>query len=81
VNVDRSCAVVGGTWTKSVIASYFAVVLGDPTIALSDYKHYLSQEDILRAYRNPIRVWDLGDGFTMMMGPNWAAIIQKVGYV
>lgn len=56
-------------------------MLGDPTIALSDYKHYLSQEDILRAYRNPIRVWDLGDGFTMMMGPNWAAIIQKVGYV
>jgi len=25
------------------------------------------------------RVWDLGDGFTMMIGPNAAAIILEVG--
>lgn len=43
--------------------------------------HGISRDDILHAYRNPIRVWDLGDGFTMMVGPNRAAIILGVGYV
>lgn len=37
--------------------------------------------DILHAYRNPVRVWDLGEGFTMILGPNRAAIILEVGYV
>ncbi|MGB4918666.1 MAG: hypothetical protein WBO89_13220 [Propionicimonas sp.] len=41
----------------------------------------MSREDILHAYRNPLRIWDLGDGFTMMIGPNRAAIILEVGYV
>lgn len=26
-------------------------------------------------------MWDLGDGFTMMIGPNAAAIILEVGYI
>ena len=26
-------------------------------------------------------MWDLGDGFTMIVGPNRAAIILEVGYV
>jgi len=50
-------------------------------IAPSAYKHGPSRDDIPHAYRNPIRVWDLGDGFTMMVGPNRAAIILEVGYV
>lgn len=62
-------------------ASYLGVVLEDPIIAPSALKHGLGAEDILHAYRNPIRVWDLGDGFTMMLGPNAAAIILEVGYV
>jgi len=57
------------------------VVLDDPIAAPSALKHGLGKEDILHAYRNPIRVWDLGDGFTMMLGPTSAAIILKVGYV
>jgi hypothetical protein len=52
-----------------------------PIIAHSALKHGISREDILHAYRNPVRVWDLGDGFTMMIGPNRAAIILEVGYV
>lgn len=28
-----------------------------------------STSDILHAYRNPVRIWDLGDGFTMVVGP------------
>lgn len=50
-------------------------------IAASALKHGLSETEILHAYRNPIRVWDLGDGFTMMIGANQAAIILEIGYV
>ena len=63
------------------IASYLGVVLDEPIIAPSAYKHGLSREHILHAYRNPLRIWDLGDGFTMMIGPNRAALILEVGYV
>ena len=61
--------------------SYLVAVPDQPIIAPSAFKHGLSREDILHAYRNPIRVWDLGDGFTMMVGPNRAALILEVGYV
>ncbi|MCF8527821.1 MAG: hypothetical protein K9G24_10430 [Candidatus Nanopelagicales bacterium] len=53
----------------------------EPIIAPSALKHGVGREDILHAYRNPLRVWDLGDGFTMMVGPNRAAIILEVGYI
>jgi hypothetical protein len=53
----------------------------DPIIAQSALKHGLDEDQILHAYRNPIRVWDLGDGFTMMIGANAAAIILEVGYI
>ncbi|MGI8947231.1 MAG: hypothetical protein ACR2FV_04500, partial [Ornithinimicrobium sp.] len=35
----------------------------------------------MRWGRNPIRIWDLGEGFTMMVGANAAAIIFEVGHV
>lgn len=56
-------------------------MLEEPIIAPSALRHGISKEEILHAYRNPIRVWDLGDGFTMMLGPNAAAIILEIGYV
>ena len=56
-------------------------MLDEPIIAASAFKHGLSREDIFHAYRNPLRIWDLGDGFTMMIGPNRAALILEVGYV
>ena len=62
-------------------ASYLGGVLEEPIIAPSAYKHGLSREDILHAHRNPLRIWDLGEGFTMMIGPNRAALILEVGYV
>jgi hypothetical protein len=37
----------------------------DPVIAPSALKHGLGEEEILHAYRNPVRIWDLGDGFTI----------------
>jgi hypothetical protein len=57
------------------------VTVEDPIIAPSALKHGLGEEEILHAYRNPVRIWDLGDGFTMILGPNAAAIFLEVGYV
>jgi len=56
-------------------------VVEDPIIAPSALKHGLSEDEILHAYRNPVQVWDLGDGYTMIVGPNAAAIFLEVGYV
>ncbi len=36
---------------------------------------------VIHAYHNPVRIWDLGDGFTLIVGPNQAAIFLEVGYV
>lgn len=30
---------------------------------------------------DPVRIWDLGDGFTLIVGPNQSAIRLEVGYV
>ncbi len=56
-------------------------MVDDPIIAPSALKHRLGEDEILHAYRNPIRVWDLGDGFTMLIGANAAAISLEVGYI
>ncbi|RLZ04129.1 hypothetical protein CWC38_02185 [Kocuria tytonicola] len=55
--------------------------MDEPIIAPSALKHGLVEADILHAYRNPIRAWDLGEGFTMLIGANQAAIVLEVGYV
>lgn len=52
-----------------------------PIIAQSALKHGLSEDEILHAYRNPIRAWDLGDGLTMIIGANRAALVLEVGYI
>ena len=62
------------------VTSYLGVV-DDPIVAPSARKHGLSDDQILHAYRNPVRVWDLGDGFTMIVGPNQAATFLEVGYI
>jgi len=35
----------------------------------------------LHAYANPIRVFDLGDGFTMLVGGGSAAALYEIGVV
>lgn len=55
--------------------------MDEPIIAQSALKHGLTEDEILHAYRNPLRAWDLGDGFTMIIGPNHAALILEVGYI
>jgi hypothetical protein len=52
-----------------------------PIIAESARKHGVSDEDMLHAYANPIRVFDLDEGLTMVIGANHAAIVFEVGVV
>lgn len=61
--------------------SYLGIVSEEPIIAPSALKHGLDEPEILHAYRNPVRIWDLGEGFTMIVGPNQSAIFLEVGYV
>lgn len=53
----------------------------EPIIAESARKHGVSDEDMLHAYDHPIRVFELDDGFTMLVGANHAAIFYEVGVV
>ena len=53
----------------------------EPIIAESARRHGVSDEDMLHAYAHPIRVFELDDGFTMVIGANHAAIIFEVGVV
>ncbi|MDO5093964.1 MAG: hypothetical protein Q4D79_11210 [Propionibacteriaceae bacterium] len=53
----------------------------EPIIAQSALKHGLTEEEICHAYRNLIRAWDLGEGFTMIIGANQAALLLEVGYI
>jgi hypothetical protein len=60
------------------------IVLDLPVIALlahSALKHGLGEEEILHAYRDPVRVWDLGDRCIIIVGPNQAAVFLEVGHV
>jgi hypothetical protein len=53
----------------------------EPVIADSARKHGVSDEDMLHAYVHPLRVFELDEGFTMVIGANRAAIIYEVGVV
>ncbi len=50
----------------------------DPVILASARKHQVSDDDMLHAYRNPIRVFDL-DELVMLIGPDTAARLIEVG--
>jgi hypothetical protein len=49
-----------------------------PVILASARKHQIPDDDMLHAYRNPIRVFDL-DGLTMLIGPDTAARLLEIG--
>ena len=53
----------------------------EPIIAESARQHGVTDEDILHAYAHPIRVFQLEDGLTMIIGANQAAIVFEVGVV
>lgn len=63
----------------SPVATSYLGYVDEPIIAPAALKHGLDEEQIRHAYRNPVLVWDLGDGFTMIVGPNQAAIFLRPG--
>ena len=50
----------------------------DPVILASARKHGFADDDILHAYRNPIRVFDLDD-LIMLIGPDRSARLLEIG--
>ena len=67
--------------TKRELTDYFTELAHGPGREYFRPNVWPNTPDILHAYRNPVRIWDLGDGFTMIVGPNQSAIFLEVGYV
>ena len=53
----------------------------EPIVADSALKHGPSREAILHAFRNPLRAYDLGYEFTMLIGPAPNADLLEFGGV
>ncbi len=53
----------------------------EPIIAESARKHGVKDEDMLHAYAHLIRVFQLEDGLTMIIGAGQAATVFEVGAV
>lgn len=56
-------------------------VAAEPIIAASARKHGVSDDDMLHAYAHPLRVFELDEGFTMVVGASRAAIVYEIGVV
>lgn len=56
-------------------------MFGRPIVTFSALKHGIKRDDILHAYRNQLQSWELGDGFTMVIGASHSAVILEVGYI
>ena len=50
----------------------------DPVILANARKHGINDQDMLHAYRHPIRVFDLDD-LTMLIGPDASARLLEIG--
>ena len=50
-----------------------------PIISDSARNHGVTDEDMLHAYRNPIRLFELDEGFTMIIDADQTAIVLEVG--
>lgn len=55
--------------------------MSEPIIAPSARKHGIFDEDMLHALRNPIRIEDRDDGFTMFTGGARDGTVLEVGTV
>jgi hypothetical protein len=50
-------------------------------ILASARKHGIADEDVLHAYRYPIRIFDLEEGLRMIIGGDTSGKFLEVGYV
>lgn len=56
-------------------------MVANPIIADSARKHGVTDPDMLHAYDNPIRAFDIDEGFTLLVGPSQSGEILEVGVV
>lgn len=52
-----------------------------PVIAASARKHGVNDETILHAFNNPVRVEELDEGLTMVIGSDGAGNLYEIGVV
>lgn len=52
-----------------------------PVVADSARRHGIDREGLMHAFRNPIRILELEEGFTMVIGPDQAGDLLEVGVV
>jgi hypothetical protein len=57
------------------------VVVEEPYIAPSARRHRVSDDIILHAFANPIRVEELDEELTMLVGPDHAGNLYEIGVV
>jgi hypothetical protein len=53
----------------------------EPVIARSARKHGVSDDAIVHAFNNPVRVEDLDEGLVMLVGPDHAGNLFEIGVV
>ncbi len=59
--------------------TYVGVV--EPLIIDSARKHGVADQDILRAFNNPMRYQDLDEGFVLVVGPTRSAQLAELGFI
>ncbi len=47
----------------------------------SAYRHGIDDQDILHAYAHPVRLFEMDEGFTMVIGAGQTAILLEIGVV
>ena len=52
-----------------------------PVITPSALRHGVAEETIVHAFNNPIRVEDIDEGMTMVVGPDSAGNLYEIGVV
>lgn len=53
----------------------------EPIIADSARKHGVADDDLIHAFSNPMRAFDLGEGFTMLVGGDRSGQLIEIGVV
>lgn len=52
-----------------------------PIIAPSARKHEVTDVDMLHAFDHPIKVFELDEGFTLIVGPSTSSQLLEIGVV
>ena len=55
--------------------------MDEPVIAPSARRHGVSDEAMVHAFSNPVRVEDLDEGLVMLVGPDHAGNLLEIGVV